>query len=74
MIPYVVDNRVVGTGYGISFASQSLGTIFGPIVVGWISDRNNIDGVTDYLWVNIFFTAAASSALLMVIAVMIIDI
>ena len=73
MIPYVVDNHVIGTAYGIGFACQSLGTIFGPIVVGWLSDAGRTNGITDYFWVNVFFAMGALSALLMNVAVTWID-
>ena len=75
MIPYVVEDQMVGTAYGLAFTCENLGCIFGPIVVGWISDKNKIaDDRIDYFWINIFLGAGAAVGLIMNIILIFVDI
>lgn len=73
MIPYVVEDNVVGTAYGIAFTCENVGCIIGPLVVGWITDNNKVNGVTDYFWVNIFLGSGAAVGLLMNIVLLFVD-
>ncbi len=74
MIPYVVDDQVVGTGYGIAFCCENMGSIFGPLIVGWISDANKVGKITDYYWVSMFLAGGAAIGLLMNVTLIFVDI
>jgi MFS family permease len=72
MVPYVVDKRVIGTVYGIALCFQSIGPIFGPLIVGRILDTTS-DLITKYYRVNLFLASAAALALVLNIILMIVD-
>ncbi len=74
MIPYVVDEQVVGTAYGIAFACENMGSIFGPLIIGRISDANKYGNFVDYRWVSAFLAAGGALGFLTTIALMVVDI
>jgi hypothetical protein len=65
MIPYAVDEQIVGTAYGIAFSFENIGNVVGPYIVGWISDSNKVNGVVDYFWVSIFLGIGSAIAFIM---------
>lgn len=73
MIPYVVNKRVLGTAYGIVLCFQSVGPIFGPIVVGRILDQKNVETLRRYFHVNIFLGVAAAVSTICAIILTIVD-
>jgi len=73
MIPYVVDDHVVATGYGLAFTCENIGCIIGPVIVGWISDTYKTEEGTDYFWVNVFLGSGAALGLLMNIILLFVD-
>ena len=74
MIPYVVDDQVVGTAYGIAFCCENMGGIFGPLIVGWISDTHTVNGVVDYTWVSFFLACGAAVGFAMNLLLIYVDI
>ena len=74
MIPYVVEPEVVGTAYGIAFSCENMGSIFGPIIVGAISDAYMDGNIPDYRGVNWFLAAAAAVSLITSLILVFIDI
>ncbi len=73
MIPFAVDRRMLGTAYGIGFGFQSIGIVFGPLLVGKIADANRAGGRVDYFWVSIFLGGAAVLGLAFILALIFID-
>ena len=73
MIPYVVDDQVVGTAYGIAFCCENMGSIFGPLVVGWISDSNKVNDVVDYTWVSFFLACGAAVGFIISLLLLYVD-
>jgi len=73
MIPYVVDEQVVATAYGIAYSFENIGNVIGPYIVGWISDKNEVNGVVDYFWVSIFLGIGSAIGLIMNIILIPID-
>ncbi|MDR3549248.1 MAG: hypothetical protein P4M11_13465, partial [Candidatus Pacebacteria bacterium] len=74
MIPYTVDQQILGAAYGIGYGAQSLGIVFAPIIVGAIADANRRpNGTVDYFWVTIFLAGWAVLALVANMALMIFD-
>lgn len=65
MIPFAVEDHLVGTAYGLAFSFENIGNVFGPYVVGKITDRSQVNGVTDYRWVSIFLGVGSGIAFIM---------
>ena len=66
MIPYVVEDKVVGTAFGIGFAFENIGNVFGPMIVGLITDNSKeSDGTINYRWVSVFLGIGSAIGLLM---------
>ena len=66
MIPYEVDDKMVGTAFGIAYAFENIGNVFGPIVMGMIADRSReSDGVINYRWVSIFLFVFSAIGMIM---------
>jgi len=72
IIPYLVDKKVLGTAYGIALCFQSIGPIFGPIIVGRILDTTP-DIISKYYRVNLFLAAAAVIAIIFNVILMVAD-
>jgi len=73
MIPYVVDDQVVGTAYGIAFCCENMGSIFGPLAIGAISDAHKVGNKIDYFWVSMFLAGAAAVGLITNLALIFVD-
>lgn len=73
MIPYAVDEQVVGTAYGIAFSFENIGNVIGPYIVGWIADNNKVGNVVDYRWVSIFLGIGSAIGLVMNVILIVID-
>ena len=78
MIPFVVDEKVVGTAFGIGFAFENVGNVFGPTIVGIISVKSQIIGIEgkpiiNYSWVSIFLGTSVAIGLVMNIILIFVD-
>jgi MFS family permease len=57
-IPYVVEEKTIGTAYGVTTAIQNMGLFAAPLIVGAIADGTTMKH--GYFWVSIFFVACAT--------------
>ena len=71
MIPMVVKPKILGSGYGISFAILNTGLALAPLVVGTLTIKSK--GVNQYFWVSIFLVCTSALAFISSVALLLSD-
>jgi len=65
-LPYIVDEKLLGSAFGLCGSFQNIGTFIAPIIITWITgESDNPNKIHNYNWILCFFIAISAIALLL---------
>lgn len=73
-LPYMVDEKLLGSAFGLCGSFQNIGTIIAPIIITWIQgESDDPNKINNYYGILYFFIAISAIALILNLLIYFID-